>query len=140
MASASCLRYCTDVAHRRTTQLCTMFGRLLNWYCIHTFLGFLPPDGILSAAKLTLRPSLACSCFGSVTARHWSSGRQPDFCGIVQVMELWMFRSSTFSTEGATYIQMAAITMGIGPHSSLFLVFIPLLFTARAMLALQELY
>ena len=37
------------------------------------------PDGILPAAKFALRPSLAFSCFGSVTARHWSSGHQPKF-------------------------------------------------------------
>jgi len=29
-------------------------------------------------------------------------------------------RSSSFSTEGATYIPRAAITLGIGPHSSRF--------------------
>ena len=29
-AFASCLRYCSDVAHRRTTKLCMMFGRLLS--------------------------------------------------------------------------------------------------------------
>jgi len=32
---ASWLRYCTDVAQRRSTKLCTMFGRLLGWYIIH---------------------------------------------------------------------------------------------------------
>jgi len=32
---ASCLRYCSDVAQRRPTILCTMFGRLLDWYTIH---------------------------------------------------------------------------------------------------------
>jgi len=35
----------------------------------------LPPDGILSGAKVTLCPSLAFSYIGSVTARHSSSGR-----------------------------------------------------------------
>ena len=29
---ASCLRCCSDVAHRRPTKLCTMFGCLLCWY------------------------------------------------------------------------------------------------------------
>ena len=27
-------RYCTDVAQRKSTKLCTMFGRLLSWYTI----------------------------------------------------------------------------------------------------------
>jgi len=96
-----------------------MFGRLLDWYSIYIhFRGLLPPNGSLPGAKFTLRPSLAFFCFGSVTARHWSSGRQPN-CGMVQGMDLWNFRSSSFSTEGATYIPRAAITLGIGPHSSL---------------------
>jgi len=44
------------------------------------FQGLLPPDRILPGAKLTLRPSLAFSYIGSVTARHSSSSRrQPDF-------------------------------------------------------------
>jgi len=33
-------------------------------------------------------------------------------------MELQNFRSSSFSTEGAIYIPKAAITLGIGLHSS----------------------
>jgi len=35
---ASSLRYCSDVAHRRPTKLCTMFGRLMRWYTVYTFL------------------------------------------------------------------------------------------------------
>ena len=38
--------------------------------------GLLPPDRILPGAKLTLRPGLAFSYIGSVTARHYSSGRR----------------------------------------------------------------
>jgi len=63
----SCLRYCSDVAHRRPTKLRTMFDRLLGWYTRYTH------------AKLTLRPSLAFAYIGSVTARHSSSRRQPNF-------------------------------------------------------------
>jgi len=36
---ASWLRYCSDVAHRIPTKLCTIFGRLLGWYTMYTFLG-----------------------------------------------------------------------------------------------------
>jgi len=39
---ASWLRYCTDVAQRRSTKLCTMFGRLLGWCTIYAFWGFCP--------------------------------------------------------------------------------------------------
>ena len=35
----SWLRYCCDVAQRKPTKLCTMFGRLLGLYTIYTFLG-----------------------------------------------------------------------------------------------------
>jgi len=72
------LRYCTDVAQRRSTKLCRMFGRLLVWYIIGLhihFWGLLPPIGILPGTKFTLRPSLVFSYIGSVTARHSSSGR-----------------------------------------------------------------
>ena len=34
---SSWLRYCTDVAHRRPTKLCTMLGLLLGWYAIYIF-------------------------------------------------------------------------------------------------------
>jgi len=45
---------------------------------IYIFLGW-PRNGILSGVKFTLRPSLALSYVGSATARHLSSGRQPNF-------------------------------------------------------------
>jgi len=37
------------------------------------------PDRISPGAKFTLCPSLAFSYIGSITARHFSSGRQPNF-------------------------------------------------------------
>jgi len=68
------LRYCTDVAQRRSNNLCTMFDRLLGWYNIYTFWRLLPPNGVLPGANVTLRPSLALCYIGSVTARHSSMG------------------------------------------------------------------
>jgi len=41
------LRYCSDVAQRKPTKLCTTFGRVLAWYNIYTFSGVLPRNGIL---------------------------------------------------------------------------------------------
>ena len=76
---ASWLRYCSEVAHRRPTKLCTIFCRLLGWYTIYTFLGAFASDGILPGSKFTLRPSLSFSYIGSVIARYLSSGRQPNF-------------------------------------------------------------
>ena len=66
---------------RRSTeanQTCTMFGAPLGCYSIYIS-GALAPDRNLSGAKCTLRPSLAFSYIGSVTARHSSSRRQPNF-------------------------------------------------------------
>jgi len=76
---ACSLRYCTHVAQRRSTKLCTIFDRLLGWYTTCTFSTALAPNRILPGAKFTFRPSLAFSYIGSVTARHSSSRRQPNF-------------------------------------------------------------
>jgi len=78
---ASCLRYCSDVAQRKLAKLCMMFGHLLGLY--------IPPDGILSGAEFTLRPSLALYYIGSVTARHSSSGRQPNFAALSRGRHLY---------------------------------------------------
>jgi len=83
--------YCTNVAQWTSTQLCRMFGCLLGWYTTYTFLGLLPPNGILRAAKFTLHPSLPFSYIGSVTAWQSSSGRQPKFLAQYKGMELWNF-------------------------------------------------
>jgi len=56
-----------------------MFGRLMGWYTVYTFSGALAPEGIFPGAKFTLRSSLAFSYIGTVTARHSSSGHQPNF-------------------------------------------------------------
>jgi len=39
----SWLRYCTDVAQRRSTKLCTMFHRSLGWYTVYSLSGVLAP-------------------------------------------------------------------------------------------------
>jgi len=93
--------YCSDVAHLRPTRLCTMFGRLLGCYTIYIhFWGILPPNGILPCAKFTLRPSLAFSYIGSVTAR-------PLVVDISQTLQCW--------TEAATYIRLSGHHVGHWP-------------------------
>jgi len=62
------------------------------------FWGRMLPNGILPGAKITLRPSLAFSYISSVTARHSSIGRQPNFTAWYKE---WNFR--TF-TDDATYM------------------------------------
>jgi len=86
----SWLRYCTDVAHCRSTRLCTVFGCLLGWYTMYTFLGgMLPCNGIFPRAKFTLRPSFAFSYIGSITAWHSSSGRWPNFAAFSRGRHLY---------------------------------------------------
>jgi len=72
------------------------------------FWGLLPRHGVFLGAKFTLRPSLALSYIGSVTARHSSSGRQ---------------RATRNATEELSQrvppiFSGAATTFDIGPHSS----------------------
>jgi len=83
-----------------------MFGRLLGWYTIYTFWGLLSPDGILPGANFTLRPSLAFSYIGNVTARQSSSGRQPNFAAWYKE---WNYE--TFA-EGATYVRLSGHHVG----------------------------
>jgi len=76
---------------------------------VYTFSGALAPDRILPGAKFTLRPSLAFSYIGSVTARHTSSGRQPNFAAWFKE---WNYR--TFA-EGVTYIRQGGHHVGHWP-------------------------
>ena len=85
-------------------------------HIIH-FRGFLPRNRILPCAKFTLRPSFAFH-IGNVTARHSSSGRQPNFAS---------FR------RGVTNFGRAATTLGIGPNSSsFFFLFLVLTYSQRS--------
>ena len=108
---ASCLRYCSDVAHRRPTELCTMFGRLMGWYTIYTFSGTLVPWRSFARCNITVRPRLAFACklIGRVTARQSSSGRQPKF---VAWYKEWNY--GTFA-EGAIYIRPGGHHVGHRP-------------------------
>jgi len=90
-------------------KLCMMFGCLLGCYTIYTFSGALAPDRILPGAKFTLRPSLAFSYISSVTARHSSSGRQPNFAAWYKE---WKY--GTFE-EDATYIRQGGHHVGHWP-------------------------
>ena len=87
---------------------------LVHYVYIH-FRGFLPPDGILSGAKFTLRPCLAFSYIASVTARHAIAA------GVSQTL-----RRGRPTRNGITELSQraqpifgrTAITLGIGPHFS----------------------
>jgi len=110
---ASWLRYCNDTAHRRSTKLCKIFGHLLGWYTIYTFSGALARDRVLPGAKFMLRPSLAFSFLSSDNAWHFSSGVSQTFQhgtrnGITEL-----------SKRAPPIFSWAAITLDIGPHSSM---------------------
>ena len=92
---ASCLRYCSNVAHRRPTKLCTMFGRLVRWYAMYTFSGALAP---WSNIHFTSKSCVLLYWQRYCTAL--SSGRQPNFAAWYKE---WNY--GTFA-EGATYIRL----------------------------------
>ena len=75
---------------------------------MYTFLLF-PLNGILPGAKFTLRPSLAFSYICSVTTRHSSSGRQPNFGAWYKE---WNYGTSA---EGTIYIQLGGHHVGYSP-------------------------
>jgi len=93
-----------------------MFGRLLGWYTTYTFSWALAPNGILTGAKFTLRPSLVFST-ASVTARHSSSGRQPNFVACQAWYKEWNY--GTFA-DGAIYIRLGGHHVGHRPTFQFF--------------------
>jgi len=106
---ASWLRYCSDFAQRKPTKLCTMFGRLLGWYTMYTFLRLLPAEGILTGAKFTLRPSLALFYIGSITARHSNSGPQPNFAALSRRCHLYSAGRSSRPHSSYVWSRMSVI-------------------------------
>jgi len=78
----SWLRYCSDVAQRKPTKLCTMFGRLLRGYTIYMFGGCCPVTEFCQVQNSVSVLQVLRSPIGSVTARHSSSGREPNFAAL----------------------------------------------------------
>ena len=106
---ASCLRYCTDVAQRRSHKLCTLFGRLLGWHTIYTLSGALAP----LTQFCQLQNSLCVQVLHSPILVALLHSTPAKLCGTVQGMEL-----QNFSLRASPMFGWAAITLGIGPHSS----------------------
>jgi len=73
------------------------------------FWGLLSPDGILPGANFILHPSLAFSYIGSITARHSTSGRQPNFVAWYKEWNYGIFE------DGATYIRLGSHHVGHQP-------------------------
>jgi len=100
-----------------------MFGRLLDCYTIYIFSRALARNGILPRAKFTLRPTLALSLSCSYILAALLHGTRA-----VGVSESLRRRTRNGITElsqsappvlySAHWLGGAAITLGIGPHSS----------------------
>jgi len=89
---ASCLLCCSDVANRRPTKLCKMFGRLLGCYIIYTFSAAVAPDRILPGAKFTLRSKSWVLLYWQRYCMSLQQRASAKLCGVVQGMELPNFR------------------------------------------------
>ena len=108
------LHYCSDVAHRRSTKVCTIFGRLLGWYtiCIHkgscSVREFCQLQNLL-CDRVLRSPILATLLHGTPAA------------GVSQTLWRGKKNATTELSQRAPPISgWAAITLGIGPHSSFF--------------------
>jgi len=115
------LHYCSDVVHRRPTKLCTMFVRLLGCYIMYTLAGAFAPWRHFASCKIHFA-SKSCvllywQCY--CTAREQRPSAK--LCGVVQWMELRNFRRGR-------HLGWAVITLGIGPHSSFYFLFLIFLF------------
>ena len=94
-----------------------MFCRLFGWYTIYTFSKALAPKRNSARCRIHFVSKSYILLFWQrycTALEQWASAK---LCGMVQGMELWNICSSPSSTEGASYIPRAAITLGIGPHS-----------------------
>jgi len=91
---ASCFRYCSDVAHRRPTKLCTMSGRLLGWYTIHIFGGScsLAPWQNFALCKIHFTSKSCVLLYWQRYCTKLQQRARAKLCGMVQGMELRNFR------------------------------------------------
>jgi len=111
---ASWLHHCSNVAHRRPTKLCTIFGRLLGWYTIYTFLGAFAPLVEFCSVQNSLcvhvlySPILTALLHGTPAVGLSQTLRHGTRNGIMEV-----------SQRAPPIFGWAAITLGIGPYSSL---------------------
>jgi len=68
------------------------------------FRAFLSRYVLLPGAKFTLRSSLALSYFGSITAWHSSSGRQPNFAALSKRRHLGLYSAGRPSRWALAHI------------------------------------
>ena len=109
---SSCLRYCSDVAHRAPTKLFAMFSCLLGWYTIYTFSGALALTEFCQVQN-SLYIQVLCSPILTVLqhgTRVVGVSQTLRCVSRNEIMEL--------SQRAPSIFRGPAITLGIGPHSS----------------------
>jgi len=111
---ASWLRYCSSVAHWRPTKLCVVLSRLLGWYAVYIYIfGCACP----LAEFCQLQNSLYIQVLHSPVLAVWLHGTRAT--AVSQTLWRGMRNGITELSQRATPIfGWAAITLGIGPHSS----------------------
>jgi len=112
------LRYCTNAAQRRSTKLCTMFGRLPGGYTIYTFLGVLALTEFCQVQNSFCVQVLRFPILAALL--HCTRE-----IGVIQTLRRgtrnWITQLSLlviFNRGRHLYSAGAAITLSIGPHSS----------------------
>jgi len=106
--------YCSNVAHRRPTKPCTMFGHLLDCCIIYTFSGLLPLTEFCQ-----VQTSLCIQVLRSPILAALLHGTRP--VGVSQTLQCGTWNGITeLSHAPPPIFGWAAITLGIGPHSSVF--------------------
>jgi len=108
----------SNIAHRRPTKLCTIFGRLMSWCTIYTFLeAFAPPLTEYCHMQNSLcvqvlrSPILAALLHDTPAAGLSQTLRCSTRNGITELSEM-----------APPIFGRAAIRLGIGPHSSYLLI------------------
>jgi len=66
----------------QTTKLYTMFGRLLYQYVVYTFSAALAPSLNFARCRIHFASKFCVLLYWQRTARHSSSGRQPNFAAL----------------------------------------------------------
>jgi len=88
----SCLRYCSDVAHRKPTKLCTMLGRLLCWHIIYTIWVAPAPWRNFARCKIHFTSKSCAPLYWQRYCTELQQQAWAKLCGVVQGMELRNFR------------------------------------------------
>ena len=95
-------------------------GRLLGWYTLGVYIHFRDSCPLTEFCQLQNSLSvqvLHSPILAALLHGTWAVGVSQTLQRDTRI-ELQNFRSSSFSTEDATYIPRAAITLGIGTHCS----------------------